>query len=616
MTEPSRPPPARMLSGPVPRALREQTVPMLVGMVAMILVNLIDTWWVSRLGTQALAAMTFAFPVEALVINVALGLMVGTSVAVSRAVGAGRPEEARLLTTHAALLAAGVVAVVSGLGLVFQRGLFRAMGAEGPLLDDVVAYMTPWFVGVAFLVVPMIANGALRAMGNARTPMRIMIAAAVINAVLDPLFIFGFGPVPAMGLQGASIATVIARFVTMVAVFVVLARRTQLLGLQGTTLSTLRASWWAVGRVAGPAAVTNAVGPFAVGLLTALLSRHGPAALAAWGIGARVDAVLLLVPNALSGALSPFVGQNWGAHLRARVSEGLRRSLQLAVGWGAVAAVALMVFAPLVAGLFTDDPAVSASVVLYLRVVPVGYAFVGAAAMCSATFNAVDRATRSTAVAVLRSLGFALPLAWIGDQLGGLQGLLLGTVLASIFAALLGVRWMRAYLWPLGERPAGAGAALGPQALARWLEQAPGWAHLAPAAPGLLALEGVGAFAARPGRLSLHIGARELLHLEAAGRMSLPLPLEIGENLVRLGLLARHPDHDLDGWYAHEAAAGAGPGNSVWLVKLAHLLYALSQRGSADPLTQRELEDFTQTPQCVAAMKAAAARWDALPVAA
>ena len=251
MTEPSRPPPARLLSGAVPRALREQTVPMLVGMVAMIMVNLVDTWWVSRLGTQALAAMTFAFPVEALVMNLALGLMVGTSVAVSRAVGAGRPEEARLLTTHAALLAAGVVAVVSGLGLVFQRGLFRAMGAEGPLLDDVVAYMTPWFVGVAFLVVPMIANGALRAMGDARTPMRIMIAAAVINAVLDPLFIFGFGPVPAMGLQGASVATVIARFVTMVTVFIVLARRTPLLGLQGTTLGTLRASWWAVGRVAG-----------------------------------------------------------------------------------------------------------------------------------------------------------------------------------------------------------------------------------------------------------------------------------------------------------------------------------------------------------------------------
>jgi putative MATE family efflux protein len=616
VTEPTRPPPARLLAGAVPQALREQTVPMLVGMVAMILVNLVDTWWVSRLGTQALAAMTFAFPVEALVINVALGLMIGTSVAVSRAVGAGRPDEARLLTTHTTLLAAGVVAAVSGLGLGLQRPLFRAMGAEGPLLDDVVAYMTPWFVGVAFLVVPMIANGALRALGDPRTPMRVMLAAALINAVLDPLLIFGLGPVPALGLQGASIATVIARFVTMVAVFAVLARRTPLLGLQGTTPATLRASWWAVGRVAGPAAVTNAVGPFAVGLLTALLSRHGPEALAAGGIGARLDAVLLLAPNALSGALSPFVGQNWGAHLRARVAEGLRRSLQFAIGWGALSAAALMLLAPQVAALFTEDPAVSAAVVLYLRVVPVGYAFVGAAAMCSATFNAVDRAPRSTAVAALRSLGFALPLAWAGDQLAGLQGLLLGTVLASIFAALLGVRWMRAYLWPLGERPPGAGPALGPEAVRQWLAASPGWADLAPATPELLGLEGVRAYEARPGRLSLHIGARELLHLDRAGRMSLPLPLEIGENLVRLGLISPHPDHEADGWYQHRAPGAAHPGATAWLIGLAHLLYALSQRGSADPLTQRELDTFTRTPQCVAAMKAAAARWDALPAAA
>ena len=153
MTEPDKQerqtPGGALLEGSVTSALRKMSVPMLLGMVAMIMVNLIDTYWVSRLGTDALVAMSFTFPVASLVINISLGLLVGTSVAVSRSVGAGRPEEARRLTTDATILAVAIVMMVSGLGLIFQDPLFRLLGAKGQVLEDVKAYMTPWFIGVA-----------------------------------------------------------------------------------------------------------------------------------------------------------------------------------------------------------------------------------------------------------------------------------------------------------------------------------------------------------------------------------------------------------------------------------------------------------------------------------
>ena len=585
---------------------------MVVGLVAMIFVNLVDTYWVSRLGTGALAAMTFTFPVESIVINIALGLMIGTSVAVSRAIGGGRAEEARLLTTHATVLAVAIVAAVSGLGLALQAPLFRMLGAEGQLLADVQSYMTPWFIGVGFLVVPMIANGALRASGDARTPSRIMVAAAIINAVLDPIFIFGFGPVPALGLQGAAIATVIARFLTMVMVFVVLLRNTNLLGFAGTTAARIWGSWVAVGRVAVPAMVTNAVGPFAVGILTTMLAAHGPEALAAWGIGARVDAVLMLIPNALSSALSPFVGQNWGAHLRARVADAVRKSLWFAVLWGAVAAGTLVALAPYIAGVFSDDPGVQASIVTYLRIVPVGYAFVGAVSMCSSTFNAVDRATRSTVLSVLRSLGFAVPLAWIGNEVAGVQGLLLGLVIASIMAALLGARWMSTYLSPMGERPPGVGKPLDASTLTDWLVSDGAWRDLQPRVPELLGLDSMQAYKQSGGRVGLYVGARVLAHLDAKGRLSVPLPVEVGENLRRFGSLDPHPDHDANGWYRFELGENGDVGTATWLIGLSHLLYALSERGAADPITQAEMDAYTQTPNCVRAMKAAASRWNAV----
>lgn len=617
MTEPDeqerQTPGGALLEGSVTSALRKMSVPMLLGMVAMIMVNLIDTYWVSRLGTDALAAMSFTFPVASLVINISLGLLVGTSVAVSRSVGAGRPEEARRLTTDATILALAIVLMVSGLGLIFQDPLFRLLGAKGQVLEDVKAYMTPWFIGVAFLVVPMIANGSIRGLGDAKTPMRVMMMGAAINAVLDPIFIFGWGPVPAMGLQGAAIATVIARMLGMVFVFYILVYQKKLLDLRGITKSGLWTSWKRVGRVAIPAIITNAVGPLSIGVLTGMVAAHGPNALAAWGIGARVDAVLLLVPFALSGAISPFVGQNWGAHLQARVSDGLRKSLIFAVIWGTTAAAVCMVSAPLLGALFSSDPAVQNKIVGYLQVVPVGYAFVGTVAICSSAFNAVDRATRSSVLSILRSLALAIPAAMIGDQIAGMHGLLLGLVSASILSALTGVFWMKSLLFPYGEAPAGAGKALQTADVLQWLRDNPCWTTFESNMDNLMQLDSMRIHPVGKHQLGFYVGAIELGHLESKGVLDIPLPVEVGDNLVRRGVLNPHPDLDDNGWYRFTHKSVEQNNTAEWLVGLSHLLYELSERGEADPITQAEMDAYTESPQCVTAMRAAAARWKALP---
>ena len=162
----------------------------------------------------------------------------------------------------------------------------------------------------------MIANGSIRGLGDAKTPMRVMMMGAAINAVLDPIFIFGRGPVPAMGLQGAAIATVIARMLGMVFVFYILVYQKNLLDLSGITKSGLWTSWKRVGRVAIPAIITNAVGPLSIGVLTGMVAAHGPNALPPGERGARVDAVLLLVP-----LLYPEIAFLWdktGVHISKR----------------------------------------------------------------------------------------------------------------------------------------------------------------------------------------------------------------------------------------------------------------------------------------------------------
>ena len=191
--------------------------------------------------------------------------------------------------------------------------------------------MNIWFFGVVFLMVPIIANGALRARGDAKTPMMVMMLAAGVNAVLDPAFIYGFGPIPAMGLEGAAIATVIARIVGFFYVLWVFYRRGDVVKFGAVTFDALKGSVKKIMSVGAPAAVTNAVGPVAVGMVTAVVAQFGAEGLAAYGIGARVDTLVLMAPMALGGALSPFIGQNWGAHLLGRVAEGVRTSVKFAL---------------------------------------------------------------------------------------------------------------------------------------------------------------------------------------------------------------------------------------------------------------------------------------------
>jgi len=456
----------------------------------------------------------------------------------------------------------------------------------------------------------MIANGALRALGDAKTPMRVMMLGAAVNAVLDPILIFGLGPIPGMGLRGAALATVFARFVAMVVVFYILIRKAKLLDFLGISWTKMLDSWTRVGRVALPAIVTNAVGPLAVGVLTGMVATHGPDALAAWGIGARIDAVLLLLPFALSGAVSPFVGQNYGAHLRARVSEGLRKAMVSAIGWGALSAAVIMLTAPLLAAQFSSEIGVQEELIRYLRVVPIGYAFIGSVAICSSAFNAVDRATRSTVLSVLRSLVLAIPAAIVGNEVAGLSGLFSGLVLASFVSAILGAIWLRSFISPYGKRPGGAKALSEADVLA-WIESSASWRPLKAHIPTVLKLDQVKPHLIRGRALGLHIGATELAHLDGLGHLDLPLPVEIGANLVRRGLLRPHPVMDNNGWYRFEMRSEGQAGSAAWLIGLTHLLYELSERGEGDPITQKEMNTYTTTPQCVDAMRKAAQRWNA-----
>lgn len=577
---------SKLTEGPIGPALRSLALPISVGIVFLILLNLVDTYFVGQLGTDELAAMSFTFPVITLVISVAMGLGVGATSAVSRAIGAGDERTVRRLTTHALALAILVVALVSSIGVVTQDAVFTALGAEERLLPLLREYMTIWFAGAVFLVVPMVGNGVLRAGGDAKTPMYLMIGAAIVNGVLDPILIFGWFGAPRLGLAGAAIATLAARSTTLFFAMLVLWRR-NMLDLHVPALGELLDSWRKIVSVGVPAAITNALGPVATAVMTALIAREGQEAVAAYGVGSRVEGLLLIAPWGLTAALTPFIGQNWGAHKEERVAQALKLSNRFVFVWGVAAWLVLLPTAGWFAQIFTDDPTVIQTVTDYLWIVPVSYGCSGIVSVASAAFNAVDKAVRSTLLSATKSLLLAVPLAWAGGTFAGIEGIFGGIVLATVITSGLALIWLRTLTQPHADTHA-------PDVSKTAIRRLSVAMH-ASIKNLLHQLEHMDELAVRPrpiNTVGFYVHGRELGHVHRDGRVDLHLPPEVHDVVIDEGKADFHPVHHDACWVTHRLADEEDANEAAWLVRLSLTIGHLSARGPEDAQAQAELAEL------------------------
>jgi putative MATE family efflux protein len=187
---------ASLTEGPIGHTLFRLSVPMFFGIFSAIAFNIVDTFFVGQLGTLQLAAMSFTFPVVSLIGGLSLGLGAGASAIISRAIGRGDHQEVQRLTSDSLVLSLLIVVFFVIIGLLTMDQVFYLMGATPDIMDMVKDYMRIWYPGMAFIIIPMVGNNALRATGDTKTPMKIMLVSFIINLVLDPLLIFGLGPFP------------------------------------------------------------------------------------------------------------------------------------------------------------------------------------------------------------------------------------------------------------------------------------------------------------------------------------------------------------------------------------------------------------------------------------
>ncbi len=437
------PSPPSLTSGPIGSALMRMTGPMTIGLLANMLFNLVDTFFISMLGESELAAMAYTYPLVFFVTGSSMGMSIGVSSVVSRALGAGKPEEVRRLTTHSLLLGISVVLLLLAVGYPLLNPVLRAMGASEELIPLTRSYMIPWGLGIVFIVTPMLGNSVIRATGDTRVPSLVMILAGGLNAVLDPLLIFGWGPFPSLGIQGAALATVAAYITVCFTMLVLLICKYKLLHLHSVKLTRMLASWREVLGVALPAIFTNQMIPVANGFLTAMITQQGKAAVAAWAVSIRLEPLMMSPFFALSTVMAPFVGQNDGAGYEDRIREGLRFCGKVCMGGGMAVWLLGVALSPWIAPIFSDEPEVQELIRLHLLIVPFGYGAFAWKLQFTSAFNARKKPFYSSATFLGRFFLLILPFAWAGEQLAGLTGLYVGISLGNIGSlGLAGGLWI------------------------------------------------------------------------------------------------------------------------------------------------------------------------------
>ena len=430
----------QLTKGKIGKQLTKLTIPMIWGVLAVIAFSVADTYFVGQLGAQPLAAMSFTFPVVMTLGNLAMGLGIGASSVIARAIGEGDRQRVRRLTTDSLTLSVLIVVIFVSLGLVTINPLFTALGATEETLPLVRTYMEIWYYGMIFLVIPMVGNSAIRASGNTKVPSMIMITAGLINILLDPLFIFGWGVFPGLGIKGAAIATVISRAVTLVTALWFL-QKGDMLCYNLPPWQRVVHSWKQILHVGLPAAAASMITPISIAVITSFIAVYGAESVAAFGIASKVEAFALIVPLALSAVIGPFVGQNWGAQKYSRVKEALRLSFLFCLFWGVLGAVILAASGSWLASLFNDNVEVVAIASGYFLIVPISYGAAALIQIVSSTFNALAKPLPSTMITFTRMLFLYVPLAYVGGRLLGINGIFIAGCVANLIMGIVAFIW-------------------------------------------------------------------------------------------------------------------------------------------------------------------------------
>ncbi len=366
-----------LTTAPIPELIRRLTIPASVGFFFNTMYNVVDTYFAGRLSTDALAAMSLSFPIFFILLAMGSGFSTGATALIGNALGAGNRRAAACCASQGLLMSTLLSVVVMVVGYFSAEPLFRLLGAEGEYLQICLDYMHIILAGAFLPLTGFMLNGILNAQGDMISYRNYLIGATLLNIGLDPWLMFGGFGVPAMGIKGLALATLIAQFLGVLYLF----RQTRRSGLlshsEGACWRPIPAELKAISGQGIPASLNMMTVALGIMIITWFLSHFSKNAVAAYGVATRIEQMVLMPTIGLNSATMALVAQNGGAGRFGRVGTTVRTALVYGAVATGLGSVLLWFGADFLMTRFTSDPTVIGIGAHYLRIAAfVQYAYI------------------------------------------------------------------------------------------------------------------------------------------------------------------------------------------------------------------------------------------------
>ena len=455
-----------MTSGSIPRRVGRLAWPLVLGNLLQTVYNLADLFWVGRVGREPVAAVSLMFPLSWMFVSAAMGVTAATIALVSQHVGAGDDRRADHVVAQTILLTLALSATLAAVGWLARHELLSLMGAEGAVFTEALAYIEVIFLALPLTFLFFAFRAALQGAGDTKTAMWLVVVSAGLNVVVDPFFILGWGPFPAMGTRGAGWATFLSRGVAAVVGVGVLLRGGFGVRLRVGDLVPEPAILRTLVAVGYPATLDGWTRSFAAVVMAAFVTPFGAAAIAAYGIGVRLMSVTWSVAGAVGQATATGVGQNLGANTPDRAATVTRVAAAGTMALLGAAAAVCLAFPRPVTRVFIDDPAVVAETEVFLRFVAPFWAFFGGTMVVQGAFRGAGRTKVAMGLSLLSRWVFRVPVAIVlafatvtvpgtatAVAVGpgvGVRGVWTGFSVGAFLTFFVAVGWFRLGRWTEG----------------------------------------------------------------------------------------------------------------------------------------------------------------------
>ncbi len=428
-------PPPRFVTGSIRRHILVMTGTGALGLMAIFLGDLANLLFLGQLGdTEILAAVGYASTLLFFSTSMGIGMAIGATAVVSPAIGAGQRDEARRLATSSMVLTAIVSLAIALIVWPFMFQIVGWLGARGRTQVLATDYLRIIFPSFPFLAIGMTASAILRSVGDAQRAMYVTLSGAIINVVLDPIFIFSLQ----LGMHGAAWASVLARLVMALVGLAGVFRVHRL--LQMPSAPDVQRDAGRLMLVAIPAVLTNLATPASNAFVTKSLASFGDAAIATWSVYGRINPVAFGAIFALTGSIGAIVGQNFGAHQFGRVRETVTEATRMTIIFTLIAWIGLAVSPGLIIRSFGLSGDATRLVYLFCRWLPPLFAFLGFLFIANAVFNTLRHPHYATIFNWGRATLGTIPFVLLGGYLGGAAGIFAGSLAGGVIFGL-GALW-------------------------------------------------------------------------------------------------------------------------------------------------------------------------------